>query len=189
MNAAVCRQWKTHKAVKAIARGGVIAYPTESVWGLGCDPFNPEAISKLLRLKNRPINKGLILVAAELAQLGELINGLSEAQLAQLEWSTTAQPTSWLIPHYNKLPLWITGQHTTVAIRLSNHPTVQALCHNYGGMLVSTSANLSGRPAAATQLKVRKYFAAQIDTYVAGQTGHFNSASHIVDLTTGRRLR
>src|SRR5690606_21294007 len=136
-----------HNVVPVLQAGGVIAYPTEAVWGLGCDPGNEAAVLKLLALKQRPVEKGMILVAAEPAQLAgwvELQALAEERRQAVLDsWPGAS---TWIVPAGERAPRWITGQHSGIAVRVSAHPLVQALCRTWGGPLVSTSANLAGQP-------------------------------------------
>lgn len=181
-------QWKQHPAVVALSRGEVIAYPTEAVWGLGCDPFSFDAVAQILAVKQRPVEKGLILVASSLLQLGSLLESLEPLQIARLE-QKTVRPTTWLIPHFNKIPAWITGGHDTVAIRLSKHPIVVNLCDAFGGMLVSTSANPAGLKPAATETEARAYFSGKVSHYVQGEIGESEQPSDIIDLVSGKQFR
>ena len=176
------------QAVAAIHNGGVIAYPTEAVWGLGCDPADEVAVNRLLALKNRAVARGLILVASKESQIEWLLAGLSAAQRARLELSWPG-PTTWLVPHNNRLPHWIYGDHDTVAVRVSDHPIVRALCDCWGGALVSTSANISGGTAAVAQFQVRRYFGDELDFVVPGSVGDAGRPSHIRDLVSDRVIR
>lgn len=184
--------WSRHPRVRRAAHclhdGGVIAYPTEAVWGLGCDPFNPLATARLLQLKRRPLAKGLILVAADLQQVQPWLARLTEAQCQTLEASWPG-PITWLLPNHGLAPPWITGDHRSVAIRVSAHPLVVGLCRAFGGPLVSTSANPAGRPPARNTLKVRRYFGDTLDDVTPGQVGPQDKPSEIRDLLTGRQLR
>ncbi len=180
--------WQLHRAVATLQRGGLIAYPTEAVWGLGCDPFNADAVQRLLDLKRRPMHKGLILVAADLSQLEPLLTGFSPAQREQL-CQPGPRPTTWLLPHHNAVPGWITGEHESVAVRLTRHPLVAALCRQYGGMVVSTSANPSDMPPARDELAARRYFRSAVDCYLSGPTQGLAQASQIINFLTGERLR
>src|SRR5690606_18310794 len=136
------------EAATALRSGGVIAYPTEAVWGLGCDPRNEAAVLRLLALKQREVDKGLILVGASEAQLTPYIDmlALDAAQRAAVLASWPG-PHTWIVPASTQAPAWITGTHTGIAVRVSAHPTVIALCDAFGGALVSTSANRAGEPA------------------------------------------
>lgn len=176
------------QAVLALRRGGVIAYPTEGVWGLGCDPFNPAAVAQVLELKQRDVNKGLILVAASVAQFEPYLRAVTATQLRLLE-SGWPGPQTWVVPHGDSLPDWITGYKSKAALRVSAHPVVAALCHAFGGPIVSTSANPSGRAAAGSGLKVRRYFANQLDYVLQGKLGGQIGPTPIRDLISGDLLR
>ena len=144
-------------ASNTIQTGGVIAYPTEAVWGLGCDPFNHQAVSKILSLKGRPMSKGLILIAANTQQFDFILKDLSEKQLSILNQSWPG-PYTWIVPNNGSVPYWVSGEHSGVALRVSNHPFVQALCGYYGGPIVSTSANPQGKPEARNRWQVFRFF-------------------------------
>ena len=175
--------------LNAVAAGGVIAYPTEAVWGLGCDPFSEAAVSKLLQIKNRPVEKGLILVAASLDQLPALASSLTATQRRTLE-ETWPGPVTWLIPDpEGSIPNWIKGEHESVAVRVSAHPLVRELCNRHGGALVSTSANDAGEPEIRSQSRLTEGFGGRIDAVIAGELGDSTETSQIRDLISGNRLR
>ncbi len=175
------------RARSVLRAGGVTAYPTEAVWGLGCDPFNPAAVERLIALKGRAAAKGLILVAADFAQLAELLAPLTEEQYRRV-FASWPGPVTWLLPPAPAAPVWLRGSHPTLAVRVSAHPTVQALCRAFGGPLVSTSANPSGLRPARDPFTVRRYFGARIDRVVPGGLGGRERPSEIRDLT-GRVIR
>lgn len=177
-----------HGAVRALQSGGVIAYPTEGVWGLGCDPFDAHAVARLLQLKRREPAKGLILVAATSAQFEPYLAPLTPAQRQQL-LSTWPGPATWLVPHNGTVPEWITGGRPQVALRVSAHPPVVALCERFGGPLVSTSANPSGRPPARDALRVRRYFGTRLDYILQGPLGGQRGPTPIRDLRDGSLRR
>ncbi len=179
--------WQIHRAARAVRAGGVIAYPTEAVWGLGCDPWNAVAVQRLLALKSRDPGKGLILVAASIEQFDFLLEDLPERWLDRLA-STWPGPHTWLVPHQQRLPAWISGMHETVALRVSDHPLVRALCDECGP-LVSTSANPAGRPAARSRLRVQQYFGGQLDEVLGGALGGRKNPSTIRDLATAEIVR
>ena len=169
--------------------GKVISYPTEAVWGIGCDPFNETAVSRVLDLKHRQISKGLILVAASLEQISFLVEPLKEAQIALLK-SSWPGPTTWLIPdHSDCFPSWIKGQYDSVAIRVSDHAVIKGLCLKFGGPIVSTSANVAGEPEIKDRKRIEYVFGDSIDYVVDGKLGNNHSTSEIRDLVTGERLR
>lgn len=179
--------WQIQQAALVVRNGGVIAYPTEAVWGLGCDPWHAEAVERLLELKDRPVHKGLILVAGDIEQFDFLLEDLPEIWLARLAGSWPG-PNTWLVPHQNRLPEWISGQHNSVALRVSDHPQVRALCR-LTGPLVSTSANPAGRPSARSRLRVEQYFPGQLDAVLGGALGGRKNPSLIRDLITGDVIR
>lgn len=175
-------------ALSALHQGGVIACPTEAVWGLTCDPDNREAVAHLLALKARPVAKGLILVAASLEQIGFLLSDLAESHLETLSVSWPG-PATWLLPHRGRVPSWICGEHDTVAVRVSDHPVVSALCAVWGGPLVSTSANPQGARPAQEAYQVRRYFGDSLGYLMPGRTGSAGRPTSIRDLISGQIIR
>ncbi|WP_426415541.1 L-threonylcarbamoyladenylate synthase [Aestuariirhabdus sp. LZHN29] len=176
-------------AIEALLAGEVIAYPTEGVWGFGCDPWNPEAVERVLTLKQRPWQKGLILVASSCSQLAPLLRTLSPQQRQRLKLSWPG-PTTWVIEDVDDwVPPWVKGEHTGVAVRVSAHPVVAALCDAFGGPLVSTSANRAGQPPLAHSWQIRRQFSSQLGAVVAGELGGQRGPSRICDLNSGRELR
>lgn len=184
--------WLDHpqlqQAARAILAGGVVAYPTEGVWGLGCLPGNEAAVGRILALKGRSVDKGLILVAGDEAQFAPLLTDLDSHQRATLSASWPG-PNTWLIPHSDRVPCWISGQHPKVALRVSDHPVVQALCTLCNSPLVSTSANPQGLPSALTAKEVSDYFSDGIDALSPGETGGRGRPSVIRDLLSGQAVR
>lgn len=178
------------EAARRLHRGGVIAYPTEAVWGLGCDPFNEAAVLRLLAIKQRDIGKGLILIAANRAQLDGLLdwNALPAGRHAEIEASWPG-PNTWIVPVMPRVPRWITGVHSGVAVRISAHPVVAALCEAFGGPLVSTSANRAGEPSAFRRDELDPVLLAQLDGVVTGETGGRDAPSVIRDALSGAVLR
>lgn len=175
-------------AARIVATGGVIAYPTEAVWGLGCDPGDADAVARLLALKQRDPAKGLILVAAEIGMFAPLLAGLAPALRRRLE-ATWPGPVTWLVPHCGRAPAWIAGRHATVALRVSAHPVVVRLVRAVGTPLVSTSANPAGRRPARNALDVHRYFADAVDYLLPGTTGGHQQPTEIRDLETGAVVR
>lgn len=180
--------WRLRAALCALRGGGVVACPTESVWGLSCDPWQEAAVSRLLQLKLRPVHKGLILVAADSGQLEWLLHDL-EPELRQQLADTWPGPHTWLVPHRGRVPAWIHGNFATVAVRVSAHPVMAALCAAWGGPLVSSSANRAGCRAPREQFQVRRYFGDRLDAVVPGPVGACPRPSTIRDLTTGAVIR
>lgn len=184
------QQLSVIQAVAAMQAGQVVAYPTEAVWGLGCDPFNQAAVAEILRLKQRSVDKGVILIAASIAQIEPYLVGLTAEQYQRAvdSWSDDHGANTWLVPLTTKIPAWISGVHDRVAIRVSRHPTVQALCLAYGGAIVSTSANPATENAARTAAEVVAYFADQVPC-VVGEVGQLARPSVIRDVITGQVVR
>lgn len=175
-------------ACTALAAGGIVAYPTEAVYGLGCDPSNATAIERLLTLKNRPPDRGLILIAARLDALGDWVRPLDEETRARIE-PTWPGPVTWLLPASDHCPALVRGTHGTVAVRITAHPIAAALCNAWRGPLVSTSANRSGEPPARDAETVRRQFGDSLAAIVEGPVGPMRRPTPIRDAGTGRTLR
>jgi L-threonylcarbamoyladenylate synthase len=179
---------KLRLALQVLSGGGVIACPTEAVWGLSCDPRSRSAVRRLLALKGRSPAKGLILVAASEQQLEFLLAGLSPQQRLTLS-GTWPGPATWLVPHGGRVPPWIHGAHDTVAVRVSAHPVVSSLCSAWGGPLVSTSANPSGCRPPRLGFQVRRYFGQRLDYLLPGEVGHASRPTTIRNLASGEIVR
>ncbi len=181
--------WHLRRAAYTVAEGGIIAYPTEAVWGFGCDPFSKDAVLRLLQIKQRPVSKGLILVASSVSQLGPLLKNLSDSERLLID-KKYAHPVTWLIPDEdNLIPSYIKGNHSEVAIRVSAHQQVKKLCDYWGGLLVSTSANRSTEPPAMSATEVRKTFQQSVDFILPGALGGYEKPSEIRSLRGDRILR
>lgn len=177
-------------AAALLKRGGVIAYPTEAVWGLGCDPNDEAAVLRLLALKQREVEKGLILIAARFDQLRPWIDFDALAADRQAEvLASWPGPNTWIVPASAATPRWITGAHDGVAVRVSAHPVVIALCEAFGGVLVSTSANPAGAPAPTTLDGFDPALRDALDGIVHGATGGLERPSAIRVASTGQVLR
>ena len=180
----------THTAAALLRDGGIVAHPTEAVWGLGCDPLDEAATRRLLALKQRDAGKGLILVAAIVDQLAPFIDwevlpaGQRTAVIAS--WPG---PHTWILPATAAVPVWIRGDHAGVAVRVSAHPPVIALCTAFGGPMVSTSANVAGAPAPRRLSAMAPGIHAGVDAVLAGDTGDLASPTAIRDALTGTILR
>ncbi len=178
----------THAAsetIRACLRvGGVIAYPTEGVWGLGCLAGAEAAVMRILELKSRTVDKGLILLGTTAAQFDSVAVGLAAAVP-----EPDGNPVTWLVPHRGLVPFWIHGGSDKVALRLPRHPVVAELCESVGEPLVSTSANPAGAPPAMSEEEVREYFPSGLDAIVPGALGGASGPSRIVDLETGAVVR
>ncbi len=173
------------KAARVLRRGGVIVYPTEGVFGLGCLPGEAGAVERILGIKKRDAAQGLILVAARKDQLAPWANLPEDAALA----STLEYPVTWLVPAQPSVPYNVRGKHDTLAVRLTAHPVAAALCEAADSALVSTSANVSGQPPARTPFAARKQFGRLVDYVVPGDCGPAAGPSEIRDLQSGAVLR
>lgn len=180
--------WQLKQAVLCLRQGGLIAYPTEAIYGLGCDPFNAEAVQHLLTLKNRPQSKGLILIAADFSQFLDLLEPLSKKVMARIHASSPGANT-WVCPARPDAPIWLRGNHNSLAVRITHHPLAKTLCSAWGGPIVSTSANLTGHRPARNALQVRKQFANDIDIIINHSIGNATSPSRIHDAISQKILR
>lgn len=178
-----------HFIIDQLCAQQVIAYPTEAVFGLGCDPDSQLAVESLLKLKNRSWEKGLILVAANYQQLLPYIDDarLTTSQKQHI-FSFWPGPVTWVIPARNTTPKWLTGRFDSIAVRVSEHLQVRSLCQAFSKPLVSTSANLSGLEPCRTEQDVRQQFG-DIFPVLSGLVGGRDSPSEIRDALTGRLFR
>jgi L-threonylcarbamoyladenylate synthase len=177
-----------NQAIEILNRGGVIAYPTEAVYGLGCRADDRSAVEKICALKGRPVDQGVIVLIRDLDQLGNWILPVSPPHREQLE-ATWPGPVTWLVPASEQCPVWLKGRHPSLAIRQSAHPLCHDLCQNLNTPLVSTSANHSGQPPALSATEARAMFGDQVDLIIDAPLGDSAKPSTIRDLLTGRQLR
>jgi len=181
--------WKIRYAAHVIRQGGVIAHPTEAVWGLACDPFNPQAIATILKLKQRPVSKGLILISGVSEHFDPLLQPLS-GELQARFYAPQNHPSTWLVPDIeNKVPKGVKGQHDTVALRVVNHHDLVDLTRLLGHPIVSSSANPAGMEPAKSKLRVHQYFSTQLDYILPAELGGFSRPSIIRDLQTASTVR
>jgi L-threonylcarbamoyladenylate synthase len=178
----------TSEAVDCMRLGEVIAYPTEAVYGIGCDPHNEDAVSKVLALKHRRAAAGLILIGSTFEQFEPWI-APAPAERLKLALSSWPGPVTWLFPKSKDAPGWVTGAHDTVAIRVTAHPPCIELCDCFGGPIVSTSANPHSAPPARSAGEVETYFGPFLGGILAGPLGDKKQPSEIRDLLTGRVIR
>ncbi|MEZ5537236.1 MAG: L-threonylcarbamoyladenylate synthase [Thiolinea sp.] len=177
-----------NEAVEIIRKGGLLAYPTEAVFGLGCDPRNLSAVQRLLGVKQRPADKGLILLAANLNQLNEFIPPLPEEIIERITpyWPG---PVTWLLPVDEKVSPLIRGNFRKIAVRISDHPVCMQLCQRLGHPLISTSANITGQVEARTPQQVQAQLGYQIDLILDKPLGGRARPSEIRDAMTNKVLR
>ncbi len=170
-----------------LRRGGIIAYPTESCYGLGCDPRNPRALQRLIQLKDRSTARGMLLIADRFKRLKHFVRPLLAADLARMQHSWPG-PVTWVAPASAACPPLLTGGRPTIAVRVTAHPVAARLCRSLGMALVSTSANKSGKKPAKTAAECRRIFGARVRV-IAGRIGRRRRPSTLIDLATGNILR
>lgn len=172
------------RAARIVRRGGLVAYPAEYCFGLGCDPLNRAAVLRLLRLKHRPVAKSLILIAADVSQLACYVDDIPDQVLA-----TWPGPHTWLLAPRAGAPGWITGKHPRIAVRVTAHPSAAALCKAAGMAIVSTSANRGGGAPARTGRDVARRFGRKLDFVVRDVVGAAPAPTPIRDAVTGELVR
>ena len=180
--------WRYGRAVATLLAGGVVAYPTESVYGLGCDPWNRAAVARVFAVKQRPTRKRCIVIAADQRQLERLVDVRARefSSFASRYWPG---PVTLVAPARDEAPAWLVDADGTLATRVTNHPVARGLCASFRGPLISTSANRDGRPPARDALRVRAAFGTEIDSYVAGRVGGLATPTRIIDIRDGRMIR
>lgn len=177
-------------AVTLVRAGGVLAYPTEAVYGLGCDPHDHAAFERIFALKQRPSTQGVLLIAAEFAQVERYIDlaAVPAALLAQVRASWPG-PHTWIFPRSADVPAWVAGGHAGIALRITAHAPAAALCRAFGGALVSTSANPHGQPPARSAQAVADYFGDALDGVLDAPLGDATQPTTIRDALTGAIIR
>lgn len=180
--------WRFQHAAHLLRIGAVISHPTEGVWGLACDPLNPDAVQRILRMKRRSPEQGLILVAHDFEVIRPYLQPLEPVVFDRV-MATWPGPVTWLLPVAPWVPAWITGGRSTLAVRISAHPVTAKLCAAFGDAMVTTSANRSGKPAALTSTAVRAHFADSLDMLISGRLQTPGRCSEIRDGHSGKLLR
>jgi len=175
-------------AVRCLKRGGIIAYPTEAIYGLGCDPFNQAAVTRLRSIKNRSEEKGFILIASDWVQVCALVQPIDTDVLSRV-LATWPGPITWIFPTAKTVPTWIRGAHDSIAIRVTAHPIAKALCAQYGGPIISTSANRENQEPIRDFEQLHKEFKKDIDLFVPGALGDAYRPSEMRNALTGEILR
>src|SRR3989338_8576602 len=177
-----------HLAIDLLKKGSVIAYPTESVFGLGCDPDNIDAVSRILQIKHRAIDKGFILIGSAWEQIEPLVTSLRPELLTRV-FETWPGPTTWLFPASDEVPHWITGNRKSVAVRVTAHPIAKTLCEEFGRPIISTSCNKSGEHPARDVRTIELTLKNTVDCVVKGELGGRLRPSEIRDALTGEIIR
>jgi len=186
--------WRLNRVVHALRKGAIVAYPSDTIWGLGCDPVNPLAVKKLQEIKRRPSTKGLILLGHKAEQFDFCIDKSTIDTLQKEATQHKQKPTTWVVPAAKNCPPWLTTGKQTIAIRLTDKPLIKALCSLLQRPVISTSANLSGRPPARNGLQIQRNFHTSVDFIIEDHDDHSSlsgkqKASRIIDLKTGKILR
>ncbi|CAN5449028.1 Sua5/YciO/YrdC/YwlC family protein [soil metagenome] len=173
-----------------IRRGGVVGYPTESVFGLGCDPHDAAAVARIFELKQRDPGQGFLLIAADLQQIARYIDAAQvPAEVRARVESGWPGPSTWIFPASREVPAWISGRHTGISLRVTAHGPAAALCRAFGGALVSTSANPHGLPPARPAAEVEAYFPGQLAAVLDEPVGTLAQPTIIRDALTGEVVR
>ena len=173
-------------AARIVRDGGVVAYPTEGVYGFGCRPDDADAVLRILAIKERGVAEGVLLIAADIAQLDDWVELPPDPPELR---SSPDRPVTWIVEAGDAVPFWIRGRHAGVGVRVTSHPVAAALCREAGLPIVSTSANVRGRRPARNAYVLRRQFGRQVDFIVPGRCGPARGPSEIRELATGRVLR
>lgn len=181
-------QFRLRYAADALHNAGVVCHPTEAVWGLAALPDDPSAVAKILRIKNRPWQKGLVVVTDRVDRIEQLLDGLP-GSCREAVLTSWPGPATWVLPDRGLFPSWVRGTHQSVAVRVSDHPLTVQLCAAADSCLVSTSANPAGREPARDQVQAQRYFGAKVDYYLPGRTGALAQPTQIRDALSGEILR
>ena len=173
-------------AAHIIKNGGVIAYPTDTIYGLGCDPYNVDAVNRINQIKNRPSDKHFILLTSNI----HLVQALFDSNDAQKKIMTeSAEPTSWIVAANTNAPNWLTNKSGTITIRISQHPVVKKLCSALGRPIISTSANLSGKRPARNGLELYQFFYKKVDKILLASRTLSTKPSKIIRLCDNHVIR
>ncbi len=182
--------WRLRRIAHALRRGAVIACATDTIWGFSCHPLHGGAVRRLLKLKQRPVDQGLILLASELMQAHPFIDATILPELRdRISARSDDRPTTWILPAATGCPFWLSPDGRHVALRLTDTPQIAGLCNALASPVVTTSANRSGRPAARNRFQVARQFHGRIDAFVGSHRSESGLPSRIIDLQSGRILR
>ena len=169
-------------------REGIIAHPTDTVYGLACLANNPNAIKELIDLKKRDLDKGFILLASDVDYVLPYIDTNLDVNLINKLGQLTRVPTTYLVPKSASTSSLISGSSDLVAVRITSDPLVRYFCENTGSALISTSANLQGQKVASNMAELKAYFN-QALSYALPPNEYNSEPSIIIDLVTGKRHR
>lgn len=175
-------------AAALLRAGGILAYPTEGVYGLGCDPGNRAAFEKIFALKRRPADQGVLLIAAGFGQIEPWLGEVPAAALARARAAWPGAHT-FIFPRAPRVPDWVAGGHPGIALRVTAHAPAAALCNAFGGPIVSTSANRHGQPPAMCAADARRIFGDELDGVLDAPLGGLAHPTPITDAVTGAIIR
>ena len=176
------------RAASVLQQGGVIAYPTEYCFGLGCDPRNITAVQRIITIKQRKASQGLILLAGNSDQVSEYsdINALSLKSQILESWPG---PVTWTLPARQGVSQWLRGTHPSIAMRITAHQLCVQLCLEFGHAIVSTSANRHNEAALLNAVEVVAEMGDEVDYVLPADVGGASKASQIRDGLSGEILR
>lgn len=186
LSASHTSRWHLRLAAQVLQGGGVVLHATESVWGLACDPHNHQAVAQVLALKQRDVSKGLLLIGATADDFAAELAPLTAPDHKRV-MQTWPGGVSWLLPN-REYPVWVTGKHSSVGVRVPGHTQARALCAAFGGALVSTSANISGHAAPRGVWQAQRAMGQRVDYVLPGAVGGAAKPSKILSLQ-GQQVR
>lgn len=181
--------WRLRKLAKEIAHGAVIAYPTDTIWGLGCHPMQYQAVLNILRIKQRPMSKGLILLSSDVTYCEPYIKASELTALSSKTIAPYSRPITWLIDKASNCPQWLAGNSPLIAVRITDNPLIKSLCRHLSSPLVSTSANISGRTVVRNAILAHRHFQSQVDSIIEGFATSGYQASEIRNLKNAEVIR
>lgn len=179
--------WAFNRFSHAVSRGAVFGYPTDTIWGFGCHPLIAQSVMRILRIKQRPVDKGVILLSSRLEYCRAYID--ASPDLLESIQNPIEPPTTWLLPASERCPVWLRGANPTIAVRITRHPLMQLLCDRLESPVVSTSANRAGAAPARNTIQMHRQFAAELDFIVSGFAAGSGRPSEIKSPLSGETLR
>jgi len=177
---------KDHRLNRFIRQGGIIAYPTESCFGLGCDPRNRKAINKIIKLKKRSLNKNFILIGSSIKQFNYFLNPLDNSTSTNL-FSKWPGPHTWLMTANNRCPNWLKS-NSKIALRISSFSSCQLLTKSLDMAITSSSLNLTGKIPLKNYRDVCRFLPKQVKL-IKGRVGKSKRPSVIQDFKTKKIIR
>ena len=177
---------KNHRLVRFIRRGGIIAYPTESCFGLGCDPKNKKEINKIIKLKKRSLNKNFILIGSSLKHFDSFTNSFNDVTKKKL-FSKWPGPHTWVIKANHRCPNWLKS-NSKLALRIPSFSSCQALINSIDMAITSSSLNLSGKIPLRNYRDAYKFLPDKVKL-IKGRIGNNRNPSVIQDFKTKYIIR